>query len=52
VLTGTGNGRTEHVLVQMAEELTDYVPRYHEDWRAPFVASRDSFAHPPSAVQA
>lgn len=46
-----GNG-TEHVLVQLAAELTDDVPRYHEQWRAPFVASRESFAAPPAAIRA
>lgn len=52
VLTGEGVGRTDHVLVQMAAELTDDVPRYAEQWRAPFVANRERFAAPPTAVQA
>lgn len=52
VLTGSGTGRTEHVLVQMAAELTDDVPRYHETWRAPFVASRERFAAPPQPISA
>jgi hypothetical protein len=52
VLTGAGSGRTEHVLTKMAEELTDDVPRYHEQWRAPFVASRERFAAPPAPYSA
>lgn len=52
VITGTGTGRTEHVLTQMAIELTDDVPRYAEQWRAPFVASRERFASIPQAVLA
>lgn len=52
VLTGTGSGRTEHVLVQMAAELTDDVPLYQETWRAPFVDNRERFAVPPAPISA
>lgn len=48
----TGSGRTEHVITRLAAELTDDVPRYHEQCRAPFVACRDRFAAPPTAASA
>jgi len=32
---------TNHLVTEMCRELTELIPLYHEQWRAPFVAMRE-----------
>lgn len=36
-----GADRSDHIVREMVRELTDDVPHYHEQWRAPFIEIRN-----------